>query len=1030
MEGKEAFDFRSSSSVGCRWLSTYILKRWGAKPRDSEYSRLATRVYRSMMLYVKEKSTGQVLDKPGKHVIPDGHRCRVVKPKERVRIASVTRQVNNTLMPELQEELFQWWVDLSQVLQARVATSIIIAEAELMVRDLVDAGVVNPRRIPRITRMWIARWRHFYGLVPRCITCTYKVSYYKKLQRQGLLWRNAVRLLVFHALLFGPGLLTFLSMDEKPYRFNCSGDDRVWARRGQKYVKAKEKRAQLLQRWTWITAVWSRLHASLATGANGQWMTKGGALFKGVDGSRTEVESPSQRCQILYAPNGSITSETWMQWLGHILPVVVHAVNAIVPVTDWYGPHMTEDAFDFAERQVLSPTLLIGGGATEMSVCDNNPHRFLAKRYKELEQVANLQKLTARPDQVPTATKQDVLDRGWQAWCDFDQNSGFDLHKALGYTTAVDGSEEHLIAEDAKHFWDVLEMRVVRQQLAAEVRQLNDQGVITNWNDAKDLVEVHANHRIMYEGEEDAAIQEGDEDSSDDGEPGDEGEGDSDDDDGNQGGGLTTYKKGEEGGNEGGEGDGSGGEEQASEPDAPGGGGSGGPATDTADGRSLTGVFGGGLTTYASDECKETCHEEAVRTLSEQSNTSKQQLLENIARLAAEAGEPSLARDVQDRLRKLRKTTQIANTDVAVIVRTQRLERHRRVLDFREKTKAEDGQRREMEARAKLLQRENEAAAIRARENASEAKLLETKRKTDAARATAKAAILANENRDIRRVYAAEVVNLLKAVSREQRLIMAAAVKKRLKCAQPNGSHLPRHLPRCWPDMKHKQDLRRLDGETAKGAELVFASEAFTFVLYGGQPKAIHPLHAAPAFRLKHFLDPLLPGWEELFKPKWSALDLIQASGYVADAAFLNLVHMYKRVLGNSFPRGVFEWWPTEWLKSYRQRKAIAAKQNKDTPVHDEGRSHAVANLPVPGGALIENHGRGLPSNCAQAKLELAARRRRPQTSETQSVGLGSGDGAKQARPDSGKKRRIGSKDTKPSQYMTQAERMALDTQP
>ena len=79
-----------------------------------------------------------------------------------------------------------------------------------------------------------------------------------------------------------------------------------------------------------------------------------------------------------------------MQWLGHILPVVEHPRNAIVPVTDWYEPHMTEDAYDFAERQVLSPTLLIGGGATEMSVCDNNPHRFIAKRYTELEQVANL----------------------------------------------------------------------------------------------------------------------------------------------------------------------------------------------------------------------------------------------------------------------------------------------------------------------------------------------------------------------------------------------------------------------------------------------------------------------------------------------------------------------------------------------------------------------------------------------------------------------------------------------------------------
>ena len=156
-------------------------------------------------------------------MIRGGHRCRVVNPRDRVRVGSLTRQANCTLLPEMQLELFHWWVDITQHLQARMPTSTIILQAKLMIKDAVDARVVDPDRTPKITRMWISRWRHFYSIVPRCITCTYKVSYWKKLRRQGELWRNAARLLAFHAFLFGPDKLTFLSMDEKPYRFHGVG---------------------------------------------------------------------------------------------------------------------------------------------------------------------------------------------------------------------------------------------------------------------------------------------------------------------------------------------------------------------------------------------------------------------------------------------------------------------------------------------------------------------------------------------------------------------------------------------------------------------------------------------------------------------------------------------------------------------------------------------------------------------------------------------------------------------------------------
>ena len=123
-----------------------------------------------------------------------GHRCRVVNPKERVRIASRTRQYKNTRMPEMCEELFQWWADLSQVCQARIPNGVILAEAQILLEDarahhehLIAQGFCPPEyKEPVLNAMWLSRWRRFFALVPRSITCTYKVSYRKKMLHLGV----------------------------------------------------------------------------------------------------------------------------------------------------------------------------------------------------------------------------------------------------------------------------------------------------------------------------------------------------------------------------------------------------------------------------------------------------------------------------------------------------------------------------------------------------------------------------------------------------------------------------------------------------------------------------------------------------------------------------------------------------------------------------------------------------------------------------------------------------------------------------
>jgi len=362
-----------------------------------------------------------LLQRPGQGRVPTGHRSTVVSPVHRVRAGSQTR--NNVKMIELGHELFQWWVDMAETLQARVPTDSIVAQALIIIEDAqrfvqacIDQGTPPPDlKIPvDITAVWIHRWRKSNSLTPKCITCSYTVSFVKKLNRLGVTWRNATRLLAFHELLFGPGQLTFMSIDEKPYRFNAAGGDKVWSRRGQRSVKCKEKRVALLERWTGITAVFSQRYGESAS--DQKWQPKWAALFKAVDGTRCDVVSPHESVQVLFAPHGSVDTPTWKKYLEFALPVVDNPKEAVIMTTDWYAPHLAPECRELVVRRTLSPDLFLGGGTTgQGAVCDKTPHRILALNYKAIEGRGHMKVLLLRPKQLPKWTKQDVLRRGYEA---------------------------------------------------------------------------------------------------------------------------------------------------------------------------------------------------------------------------------------------------------------------------------------------------------------------------------------------------------------------------------------------------------------------------------------------------------------------------------------------------------------------------------------------------------------------------------------------------------------------------------------
>ena len=900
---------------GRKWLTKFVHETWGCQPGSAGYARLTQVVYKSIAANALDAKE-DLLQRPGQGRVAAGHRSTVVSPKHRVRAGSQTR--NNVKMVELGHELFQWWVDMAETLQARVPTDTIIAQALIIIEDaqqFVDACIAQGIQPPDltvpedITRVWVCRWRKSNSLTPKCITCSYTVSFVKKLNRLGVTWRNATRLLVWHELLFGPGHLTFMSIDEKPYRFNAAGGDKVWSRRGQRSVKCKEKRVALLERWTGITAVFSQIYGESAS--DKKWQPKWAALFKATDGSRCDVVSPDESVQVLFAPHGSVDTPIWKKYLEFALPVVDNPKEAVIMTTDWYAPHLAKECRELVVRRTLSPDLFLGGGTTgQGAVCDKTPHRILALTYKKIEGRDHMKALLLRPKQLPKWTKQDVLRRGYEAWQKLDHECGFLLHRSHGYTTAIEG-ENDLIDSSISQFWhhEKLHMPTCRPNLKLEIIAMRDAGIITDWADAHVFMEEQDDHRAVQVGAE-GGLERTESDCD---EPEDD-DTDGDDDDSDHGdddaGGASRCLSGriDDAGEEAEE-DAS--DQPSSDKDASAGGG-GAPGDEGGDGGESACQA---VEVVACSSARpggppaETVHEEAVRILEAEGGSEKRAKLEQAAALLDSVGEISHASEVRATLRKLRRKHAAGDTKLSVALKSATVRRWRDAEGERSAVADSDRRMKEMKAAEKIFNLQRDVARAKARDSHTAFKLADLNRKTSN---EAKKALVAREARNdevVGRTYASYVAVQLKKLSHLQRKGMELALHRRRKSA------FPKQLPRCWPKNYDKKQLRSISVHQSKSATPAFASQAFTWHLFEEKrPQALTPLHADPVHRLRLLFDRCLPGWK-LFETRYTPLDMLVLCDQCADAAFLNMVSIYKRQCGHKdFPPGVFDWPPTDWL--------------------------------------------------------------------------------------------------------------------
>ena len=124
---------------------------------------------------------------------------------------------------------------------------------------------------------------------------------------------------------------------------------------------------------------------------------------------------------------------------------------------------MTMAVRRFAWSRGYALCILAGGATGIVQVNDTDLHRELKRLYQELEMEDNIFQQGLRQGCCPVPRKEDCM--AWmasiwgQSWLHASASTGF---KKVGFTNALDGSEDHLICREARQFWDELEMPLLR----------------------------------------------------------------------------------------------------------------------------------------------------------------------------------------------------------------------------------------------------------------------------------------------------------------------------------------------------------------------------------------------------------------------------------------------------------------------------------------------------------------------------------------------------------------------------------------
>jgi hypothetical protein len=445
--------------------------------------------------------------------------------------------------PLVRSLLFEWFSVLRNSVCTRIPPKLVAMKASTLVEDYIKECLqrgVKPDP-PMITSHWMRGWMRQFRVSLRRPNRKYKVPLPVLEERLVIFWLNLARLRRFIQLMKGHDP-SMTNLDQSPYHKNESGSQNATTLsvKGAPIVVLKEGHADTRSRWSACTITCSDFRGDVP-----DWPLPGLELMFKADGERLQMklEGYIHACgyprwlSVVTSPKASYREEHVLTFLEtHLEPWSVGRGWRIL-LMDAYKPQMTDNIRRLAWTRGYV-VAIHGGGATGITQSnDTDLHQHQRRRYTAKEMAEMLRKSRFLPGlKMPSALVEDNIDWMVEVWLDRDLHAqAAKGYKYTGATNALNGSEDYMIAREARTFWDKLGVSEKRDGAVHDVEVEVEAGRLRWGYDAVySLVAPfpkrgHLDATVEHQDDEDPAPAADEEAWSDDG---DDEDGDDDDDDG------------------------------------------------------------------------------------------------------------------------------------------------------------------------------------------------------------------------------------------------------------------------------------------------------------------------------------------------------------------------------------------------------------------------------------------------------------------------------------------------------------------
>ena len=378
--------------------------------------------------------------------------------------------------PDIQEELWQWFLTMRASFATTVSAHFILMKAHAIAHSMLQAMVLHNTfwDIPAITPSWLDRFKARYGIVWRYPNAKYKLNWDDLRKRCVATWLNLIRVQRF-ALFVLARTLFILGIDEKPMHFNEAGSKNVRTLElvGAQSVPLKTKHADTRERCSVLTSVTD--DPALASCFMRPPLE---IMFKAKTNQRIRnlLLPRNRRISVTYGPSGSYREADIISYLGTHLeewtPERAASRDYKILMLDVAKSHVGESVVDFAWSRGYLTLYHYGGITGVLQVNDTDLHVLFEREFLRLEEVAFQRRAAIAPWDIGR-TPQQVLDDVCTAWDSIDHLAvGVNGHLHTGLSFPTDGEEENrdrFVARAAREVWDSVGMNDARLRAIAEV---------------------------------------------------------------------------------------------------------------------------------------------------------------------------------------------------------------------------------------------------------------------------------------------------------------------------------------------------------------------------------------------------------------------------------------------------------------------------------------------------------------------------------------------------------------------------------